>query len=74
MLGDFPGLVRVGVNCHVCLHRKVRRPSNEEEDLIKACKHCLDDEAKKIREAASGKMSSLDAYLTKHLGSAHTID
>ena len=48
--------------------------SNEEEDLIKACKHCLDDEAKKIREAASGKMSSLDAYLTKHLGSAHTID
>ena len=48
--------------------------SNEEEDLIKACKHCLDDEAKKIREAASGQMSSLDAYLTKHLGSAHTID
>lgn len=32
MLGDFPRLVRVGANCHVCLHRKVRRPSNEEED------------------------------------------
>ena len=48
--------------------------SNEEEDLRKTCKHCLDDEAKKIREEAAGKMSSLDAYLTKHLGSAHTID
>ena len=48
--------------------------TNEEEDLRKTCKHCLDDEAKKIREEAAGKMSSLDAYLTKHLGSAHTID
>ena len=48
--------------------------SNEEEDLKKACKHCLDEEAKKIREAANGTMSSLDAYLKKHLGSAHTID
>ena len=48
--------------------------SNEEEYLKKACKHCLDEEAKKIREAANGTMSSLDAYLKKHLGSAHTID
>ncbi|SFI02863.1 hypothetical protein SAMN04487830_11854 [Pseudobutyrivibrio sp. OR37] len=48
--------------------------SNEEEDLRKACKHCLDSEAKKIRESASGNLSSLDAYLKKHLGSAHTID
>ena len=48
--------------------------SNEEEDLKKACKHCLDDEAKKIREAENGTMSSLDAYLKRHLGSAHTID
>lgn len=48
--------------------------SNEEEDLKKACKHCLDEEAKKIREAANGTMSSLDAYLKRHLGSAHTID
>ena len=48
--------------------------ANEEEDLKKACKHCLDEEAKKIREAANGTMSSLDAYLKKHLGSAHTID
>ncbi len=48
--------------------------ANEEEDLKKACKHCLDEEAKKIREAANGTMSSLDAYLKRHLGSAHTID
>ena len=48
--------------------------SNEEEDLKKACKHCLDEEAKKIREAENGTMSSLDAYLKRHLGSAHTID
>ncbi len=48
--------------------------NNEEEDLRKACKHCLDDEAKKIRNDAAGNMSSLDAYLKKHLGDAHQID
>lgn len=31
MLGGLPGLMRVGANCHVCLHRKVRRPSAKEE-------------------------------------------
>ena len=47
---------------------------NEEEDLRKACKHCLDDEAKKIREAAGKNISSLDRYLKKHLGSSYTIE
>ncbi|MBR4707819.1 MAG: hypothetical protein IKP29_07175 [Pseudobutyrivibrio sp.] len=47
---------------------------NEEEDLRRTCKHCLDDEAKKIRNEAAGSMSSLDAYLKKHLGDAHQID
>lgn len=46
----------------------------EEADLRKACKHCLDDEAKKIRDGEGKNLSSLDAYLKKHLGSAHTID
>ena len=36
---------------------------NEEEDLRRTCKHCLDDEAKKIRNEAAGSMSFLDAYL-----------
>lgn len=48
--------------------------ANEEEDLRKACKHCLDDEAKKIRQEALGNISSLDAYLKKHLGDIHQID
>ena len=47
---------------------------NEEEDLRRTCKHCLDDEAKKIRDAAGKNLSSLDAYLKKHLGDAHTIE
>ena len=48
--------------------------ANEEDDLRKACRHCLDSEAKKIRESAKGKMSSLDSYLKRHLGDAHQID
>ncbi len=48
--------------------------ANEEEDLRKACKHCLDEEARKIRADAAGSMSSLDSYLKKHLGDAHQID
>ena len=47
---------------------------NEEEDLRRACKHCLDDEVKKIRDAAGKNLSSLDAYRKKHLGDAHTIE
>ena len=41
--------------------------SNEEEDLIKACKHCLDDEAKKIREAAKWRSEPFSTP-----GSVHT--
>lgn len=48
--------------------------NNEEEDLRKACRHCLDEEAKKIRSEAAGNLSSLDAYLKKHLGDVHQID
>lgn len=48
--------------------------SNEEEDLRKACRHCLEAEAKKIREAGSKNLSSLDMYLKKHLGDIHEID
>ena len=48
--------------------------NNEEDDLRKTCKHCLDDEVQKIKAASSGNLSSLDSYLKKHLGSAHTID
>ena len=48
--------------------------SNEEEDLRKACKHCLDDEARKIRDANGKNLSSLDVYLKKHLGDAHTVE
>jgi len=48
--------------------------ANEEDDLRKACRHCLDEEAQKIREAKNGSLSSLDAYLKKHLGDVHEID
>ena len=48
--------------------------ANEEEDLRKACRHCLEAEAKKIREDAAGHLSSLDSYLKKHLGDVHQID
>jgi len=47
---------------------------NEEEDLRKACIHCLEEESKKIREEANGKLSSLDSYLKKHLGDVHQLD
>ena len=48
--------------------------SNEEEDLRKTCRHCLEDEAIKIRNANEKNLSSLDAYLKKHLGDIHQID
>lgn len=47
---------------------------NEEEDLRKTCRHCLDDEANKIRHSADQNLTSLDAYLKKHLGDIHQID
>ena len=47
---------------------------NEEDDLKRACRHCLDDEAKKIKEAAGKKQSSLDKYLKRHLGDSYKID
>ncbi len=47
---------------------------NEREDLMKACKHCLEDEARKTKEGASKNLSTLDSYLKKHLGNIHTID
>ena len=46
----------------------------EEEDLRKACRHSLEEEVKKMREANAGNLSSLDAYLKKHLGDVHQID
>lgn len=48
--------------------------SNEEDDLRKTCRHCLEDEAIKIRNANEKNLSSLDAYLKKHLGDIHQID
>ncbi|CBK74605.1 hypothetical protein CIY_18780 [Butyrivibrio fibrisolvens 16/4] len=47
---------------------------NEEEDLRRTCRHCLEDEAKKIRDANNKNLSSLDVYLKKHLGDAHQVD
>lgn len=47
---------------------------NEEEDLRKTCRHCIEDEAKKIRNANGQNLSSLDAYLKKHLGDIHQVD
>ena len=47
---------------------------NEEDDLRRTCRHCLEDEAKKIREANGKNLSSLDAYLKKHLGDVHQVD
>lgn len=47
---------------------------NEEEDLRRTCRHCLEDEARKIREVNSKNLSSLDVYLKKHLGDAHQVD
>jgi hypothetical protein len=46
----------------------------EEEDLRKSCRHSLEEEVKKMREANAGNLSSLDAYLKKHLGDVHQID
>ncbi len=48
--------------------------ANEESDLRKACRHCLDDEANKIRQSANKNLSSLDAYLKRHLGDIHQVD
>ncbi len=47
---------------------------NEEDDLRRACRHCLEDEAKKIRNANEKNWSSLDVYLKKHLGDVHQVD
>lgn len=48
--------------------------ANEEDDLRKACKHCLEDEAEKMRNSKDKSLSSLDLYLKKHLGDIHNID
>ena len=48
--------------------------NTEQDDLHKACKHCLDEEAKKIRNINEKNLSSLDVYLKKHLGDIHEID
>lgn len=48
--------------------------NTEQDDLHKACKHCLDEEAKKIRNANEKNLSSLDVYLKHHLGDIHTVD
>jgi hypothetical protein len=48
--------------------------ANEAEDLRKACRHCLEEEAKKIRNANEKNLSSLDVYLKKHLGDIHEVD
>ncbi|MCR5581390.1 MAG: hypothetical protein K6F66_07355 [Pseudobutyrivibrio sp.] len=47
---------------------------SEEEDLRKACRHCLEDQAKTIHDKALGNLTSLDSYLRKHLGDIHQID
>ena len=46
----------------------------EQDDLHKACRHCLEDEARKIREDNGQSLSNLDKYLKKHLGDIHTVD
>lgn len=48
--------------------------ANEAEDLRKACRHCLDDEANRIRNSKDKSLSSLDVYLKKHLGDVHNVD
>ena len=47
--------------------------ATEQDDLHKACRHCLEDEAKKIRNANGKNLSSLDKYLKKHLGDIHSV-
>ena len=46
----------------------------EQDDLHKACRHCLEDEARKIREDNGQSLSNLDKYLKRHLGDIHTVD
>lgn len=48
--------------------------NTEQYDLHKACKHCLDEEAKKIRNINEKNLSSLDVYLKQHLGDIHTVE
>ena len=48
--------------------------TNEEDDLRKTCRHCLADEAKKLRSANEKNLSSLDVYLKKHLGKFHEVE
>ncbi len=45
--------------------------TNEEDDLRKTCRHCLEDEVAKIKSAAKGSKSSLDNYLKQHLGDSY---
>lgn len=48
--------------------------STEQDDLHRACRHCLEDETRKIRESNGQNLSSLDQYLKKHLGDIHTVE
>ncbi len=48
--------------------------STEESDLRSSCRHCLADEAKKIRNMNEKNLSSLDVYLKKHLGKYHEVE
>lgn len=48
--------------------------ANEEDDLRRACRHCLEDEGDKIRHSSDKHLSALDTYLKKHLGDIHQID
>ena len=48
--------------------------NNEEDDLRRTCRHCLDGEANKIRNGSDKSLSSLDMYLKKHLGEIHHVD
>lgn len=48
--------------------------TTEQDDLHRACRHCLEDEARKIRESNGHNLSSLDQYLKKHLGDVHTVE
>lgn len=47
--------------------------STEEEDLRRTCRHCLEDEANKIRNSSDKHLSALDTYLKKHLGDIHQV-
>lgn len=48
--------------------------ANEEDDLRRTCRHCIEDEVNNILESSGKQMSSLDKYLKEHLGDAHQIN